>query len=155
MIMSLPTPCLEATTVTMGHLEFDPQHIFLVAKRRCSTYPLLYYLVADFFAEDRRAAFRSRSFVGTCRRLHTQVHIPFRLSSLMLLMKTKTASMNPASTLLFTTFASEMLEACRLLSRDPSISSFRVPNSWSPLPQSLSSYPELFNQAKKWTCPAC
>ena len=90
---------------------------------------LLYYHVADFFAEDRRAAFRSRSFVGTCRRLPTQVHIPFRWSSLTLLMKTKTASMNLASALSFTTFAFEMLEACRLLSRDPYISSFREPNS--------------------------
>ena len=112
------------------------------------------YLVADFFAGDRKVAFRLRSFVVTCRRPPTQAHIPFRLSNLTLLMRTKTASMNPASTLLFTTFASEMLEACHLLGRDPYVSSFRVPNSWSPSPQSPSSCPDLFNRDRKWTCLA-
>ena len=154
-IPSLRTPGLEARTVAMVHLEIDPQHILPVAKRQCSTYSFLYYLVADFFAEDRRAVFRLRSFVVTCRRLPTQVHIPFKLSSLTLLMRTKTASMNLASTFSFTTFASEILEACRLLSRDPYISSFRVPSSWSPLPQSLSSCPDLSKRARKWTCLVC
>src|SRR5450432_2468543 len=98
-------PGLEARTVAMRHLEIDPQHILPVAKRQCSIYSFLDYLVADFFAEDRRAAFRLRSFVVTYRRLPTQVHIPFRLSSLTLLMRTKTASMNLVSTLSFTTFA--------------------------------------------------
>ena len=142
-------------TVPMGHLELEPEHILPAAKRQYSSNSLLYYLEADIFIEDRRAVFRLRSFVVTCRRLPTQVHIPFRLSSLTLLMRTKTASMNPVSTLSFTTFASEMLEACRLLRRDPHISSFRVPSSWSPLPRSLSSCPDLFNRARKWMCLAC
>lgn len=154
-IKSCPTLDLEARTVPMGHLDIDPQHILPAAKRQCSTYSLLYFPVADFFAADRRAAFRLRSFVVTCRRLPTQVHIAFRLSSLTLLMRTKTASMNLASTLSFTTSVFEMQEACRLLSRDPYISSFRVPSFWSPLSQSLSSCPELFSQARKWTYLAC
>lgn len=60
MIESLHTPGLEARMAEMGHLEIDPQHILPVAKRQCSTYSFLDYHVADFFAEDRRAAFRLR-----------------------------------------------------------------------------------------------
>ena len=152
MTRSLHTLGPEARTVEMGHLEIDPQHILLVANRQCSTYSFLDYLVTDFFAEDHRAAFKLRSFVVTYRRLPTQVHIPFRLSGLILLMRTKMALMNLVSTLSFTTFASETLGACRLLSRDPYVSSFRVPSSLSPLPQSLSSCHDLFNRARKWTC---
>jgi hypothetical protein len=154
-IESLHTLGLEARTVPMGHLESDRQLILAVAKRQCSTSSFPNYLVAELFAEDRRAAFRLRSFVVTCRRLPIQAHIPFRLSILTLLMRTKTASMNPASTLSFTTSVSEMPEACRPLSRDPYISLFRVPSSWTPFPQSLSSYPGLFNRARKWTCLVC
>jgi hypothetical protein len=59
-IGSLHTLGLEARTVGMGHLEIDLQHILLVAKRQCSTYSFLDYLVADSFAEDHRAASRLR-----------------------------------------------------------------------------------------------
>jgi hypothetical protein len=128
-IESQLTAGLVVLMVPMDHPVIEPQHILPAAKRQCSSSSLLYYPEADLFAEDRKAVFRLRSFVVICRRLPIQVHIPFRLLSLTLLMRTGMASMNPASTFSFTTSASEMLEACLLLRLDPYISSFREPNS--------------------------
>jgi hypothetical protein len=135
--------------VPMDHPVIEPQHILPAVKRQCSSNLILYLPEADLFAEDRKAVFRLRSFVVTYRRLHTQVHILFKLSSLTLLMRTRTASMNPASTFSYTIFASEMLEACLLLRLDPYISSFRELNSWSPSPQSLLSFHDRFNRVRK------
>jgi hypothetical protein len=77
-IESQPIPGQGVLTVPMGHLELEPEHILPAAKRQYSSNSLLYYLEADIFIEDLRAVFRLRSFVVTCRRLLTQVHITLR-----------------------------------------------------------------------------